>query len=460
MVLQWKVISNWASEEPLGSLTQDFDGILNPKMVRLRERLIHGAFLNLIAVAFNQGSTLIGNIVVARILMKQTFGEYAMVQSTLLTIAAMAQLATGYTASKYLAEYRAVDSARAGRIMGLCAGVSFLMAALGTILLVAISPWLSSSMLKAPHLATPLMIGAGFLFFSTVNGYQTGALSGLEAFRSLAKAGSISGIGVVAAVSLGAWLGGLPGALTGLSVSALFRCAVHQRWLRLETRLQGIVLRYRGMALEKAVIVKFALPASLAGYYALPMIWLGNSFLVRQAGGYGEMALYTAAMNIKSVVLFLPAIVNGVVSSILNQMKGTGDQRYSHLYRFNVILVFSATLVASIILGILADPVLGLFGRGFPAAKTVLWVVLTSGVFEATATALYQRIQNYGRMWLSLLFINLPLGPVFVILAFYLTPELGALGLGIANAVMTTLSLLITGWLAHYMNRHERPVIP
>jgi hypothetical protein len=48
-------------------------------MMRLRDRLIKGTALNFLAVAFNQGSTLIVNIIVARILMKQSFGEYAMV---------------------------------------------------------------------------------------------------------------------------------------------------------------------------------------------------------------------------------------------------------------------------------------------------------------------------------------------------------------------------------------------
>lgn len=64
-------------------------------MMRLRDRLIKGTTLNLIAVAFNQGSTLVANILVARILLKQMFGEYAMVQSTLLTVATLSQLATG-----------------------------------------------------------------------------------------------------------------------------------------------------------------------------------------------------------------------------------------------------------------------------------------------------------------------------------------------------------------------------
>src|SRR3990170_1825677 len=96
--------------------------------MRIRDRLIKGTVLNLIAVAFNQGSSLIVNIIVARILMMQSFGEYAMVQSTLLTLAVISQLATGYTASKYLAEYRTSDPKKAGRIMGLCAVVASLMA--------------------------------------------------------------------------------------------------------------------------------------------------------------------------------------------------------------------------------------------------------------------------------------------------------------------------------------------
>ena len=79
------------------------------------------------------------------------------------------------------------------------------MAGAGVFLLIALAPWLAGAMLKAPHLAFALMIGSGFLFFSSINGYQTGALSGLEAFGSLAKAGVASGIVAVAAISIGAW---------------------------------------------------------------------------------------------------------------------------------------------------------------------------------------------------------------------------------------------------------------
>jgi O-antigen/teichoic acid export membrane protein len=412
-------------------------------MIRLRDRLIKGTTLNLIAVVFNQGSTLIANIIVARILMKQGFGEYAMVQTTLLTMTVLSQFATGYTAAKYIAEYRSSDPERAGRIMGLCAIISIVMAGVGSLLLIGIAPWLADAILKASHLEFALMIGSGFLFFSSINGYQTGTLSGLEAFSSLAKAGIISGIVAVAAISLGAWWGGLNGTLIGLSISAFVRCAIHNRWLRLESLAQGIKSQYRGsLSQEKAIVLKFALPAAIAGYYSMPMIWLANSFLVRQPDGYGEMALYASSSSVRLLVLFIPQVINNVSLSILNNIRGSGDaQRYKRAYRSNVVIIFLATLTGSLIIGLFGDTILSIFGKEFRGGKMVLQILMISTVFEGVAIALYQHIQAQGKIWTSLFFINLPRETVFVILAFIFVPAKGAVGLSVAYTLCWLLTL-------------------
>lgn len=413
--------------------------------MRIRDRLIKGTALNLIAVAFNQGSTLIVNIVVARILMKQTFGEYAMVQSTLLTVATLSQLATGYTAAKYIAEYRSSDPERAGRIMGLCALVSAVMAGVGAFLLIAIAPWLADAMLKAPRLAFALMVGSGFLFFSSINGYQTGALSGLEAYGSLAKAGVASGIVAVAAISLGAWWGGLNGTLIGLSISAFVRCAIHNRWLRLESRAQGIKPQYKGsLNLEKAIIFKFALPAAMAGYYSMPMVWLANSFLVRQPGGYGEMALYASSSSVRMLVLFIPQVINNVSLSVLNHTKGSGDnQRYKRVYLSNVFVVFLATLTGGLVIGLFGDTILGVFGKDFSGGKKILQILMISTVFEGIAVSLAQVIQSKEKMWLSFFFIAVPRDMSVVVLAYLLVSHYGAYGLAWSYTTSWLLTMII-----------------
>jgi O-antigen/teichoic acid export membrane protein len=432
-------------------------------MMKLRDRIIKGTATNLVAVAFNQGSTLIVNIVVARILMKQSFGEYAMVQSTLLTVATLSQFATGYTATKYIAEYRSDDPERAGRIMGLCATVSALMASVGTILLITIAPTLAGTMLKAPHLAIPLTIGSGALFFSTINGYQTGALAGLEAYGGLAKAGVASGIVAVIAISLGARWGGLNGTLIGLSISAFIRCAIHNRWLRLESRAQGITPQYRGsMVQEKPVILKFALPATIAGYYSMPMIWLATSFLVRQPGGYGEMALYSAANNLRIMVLFLPNVMNSVGLSVLNNEKAKGGiQHFNRIFKSNVVYVFLISLGGVLAVGVCGRWILQLFGKDFGDAHFLLWILLLCGFFESLSIVMYQYVQSKEKLWISFFSINIPREAFFVLTAYYLVQSHGGVGLAAAYLVSTIFGLAINVFLIVLLHNNEiREMVP
>jgi O-antigen/teichoic acid export membrane protein len=416
----------------------------------VRKRLFAGTALNFIAMAFNQGSTLLANIIAARILMKEGFGEFAIVQSTLLTLATLSQLATGYTASKHIAEYRSTSPAKAGRIMALCSIASWVLAGVGTILNVIMASWITGTFFKAPHLEHTLVIGSGFLFFSAINGYQIGVLSGLEAYRSLAKAGCASGIIALIVISVGALAGGLNGSVLGLSVSALARCWIHNTALRVETKANGIGPEYKGLSQERSIITRFALPASIAGYYSMPIIWMANSLLVRQPGGYSEMAIYASASYIRLLVLFMPQVINNVSLSILNNIKGSGDnQRYGHAYKYNILLVFGVTVVAALFFGVFGASVLSLFGRDFRAGKAVLQVLMISTVFEGLSVALYQHIQAQGKIWLSFFLISFPRESAFIMLAFLLIPSHGAFGLSLAYTSVWLLTLITIAIIVH-----------
>lgn len=416
--------------------------------------------LNLIAVVFNQGSTLIGNVIVARILMKQGFGEYAMVQGTLLTIATLAQVSTGFTASKFLAEYRVSDPVRAGRIMGTCAVVAAVTSIVATLLLVLLAPWLSVRMLNAAHLAPALVAGAGYIFFSSINGYQLGALSGLESYRKLALAGIPSGILAVVSISLGAKLGGLHGTLIGLSLSALIRCTIHNFALRKETALQGIPVQYwSGVRQEKSTIIHFALPAAVAGYFTLPMTWLANSFLVHQPGGYDEMALYSSSNSLRFLVLFIPQIVNGVSVSVLNNIKGSRDfVRYRRVYLYNILAIFGMTGIGGLLIGLFGTTLLSAFGKDFRSGETVMRILLISTVFEGVALALYQDIQAKGRIWVGFWGVNVPREGTFVLAAYFLVAEHGGQGLAAAYSLASVVGLCCMATLVWLLReRLEQP---
>jgi len=305
------------------------------------------------------------------------------------------------------------------------------------------------------------MIGSGFLFFSSINGYQLGALSGLEAYGGLAKAGVASGIVAMALISLGAWWGGLNGTLIGLSISAFVRCAIHNRWLRLESRVQGIKPQYRGsLGQEKAIIFEFALPAALAGYYSMPMVWLANTFLVRQPGGYGEMALYTAANNLRILVLFLPNVMNSVGLSVLNYEKAKGDiTHYNQVFRFNVLYMFLVSLGGLLVMGVFGRTLLQLFGKDFEAGHFLLWILLIASLFESLSIALYQYVQSQAKIWLSFICINVPREAFLVLAAYFLVQPYGGAGLAVAYLGSTILGLIFHFSLVAMLYRKVHKVL-
>ncbi|MBA3405354.1 MAG: oligosaccharide flippase family protein [Gemmatimonadaceae bacterium] len=418
---------------------------------RLRTRLLTGTAWNLIATIFNQGSTFIANIILARMLGRDVFGECAIVQSTLLTTAGLVQLGTGYTATKFVAEFRSHDPEKAGRILGLCAVLSVAMASFGALALIILAPWLASNALDAPRLVEPLMLGIGFLVFSAINGYQIGALAGMEAYRSLAGAGILSGVTALVVVASGASQWGLNGAVLGLSVSAGLRCLFHMAWLKVELRGAGLRLRLRGFLEERTILLRFALPAAMSGYTALPALWLANTFLVRQLDGYRGMALYSAAYNLMVVVLFMPVLMNNVVMSIINQQRGVKNRRgYSKMFRGNLLITGVAACVGGAIMAIGGPYLLGAFGKDFSAGLPILYVLLASSVFEAMTIAFNQALQSHGRMWRALLFVNLPRDACIVICAFLLVPAHGAVGLALAYAIGRMLGLVSTAMLARW----------
>jgi len=162
-----------------------------------------------------QGANLAASVITARLLGREQFGEYGIVQSTVGMLGVFAGLGLGVTATRYVAEFRTSDPARAGRIV-----------ALGVLLL--LSPGAAGDMSlrirsgarrqddECSLLGERTSHACVLLFFNALNGAQIGALSGFEAFPAIARInlgrGLIALPVTIAAVAI--WR--LPGAIWAL----------------------------------------------------------------------------------------------------------------------------------------------------------------------------------------------------------------------------------------------------
>jgi O-antigen/teichoic acid export membrane protein len=357
----------------------------------------------------------------------------------------LSQLATGYTATKYLAEFRSVDPDRAGRLLSLCSIVAHCMAVLAGAGLLLGAPLIAGSILNAPELTAALRFAGIAVSFYVVNGFQAGALAGLEAYPLLARSAVITGICfIVAAVSLAA-VGGVTAAAAGLSVGAGIQYVVQRILLARECARQRVLPSVAGVWKERPVLFRFAVPAALSGFITLPALWACNAMLARSEGSFGELALYAAANNFRVLVVFLPTVFTSASNSLLNNQRGIGDdRRYSAVFRANIGLVAAAALLIATISALGGPVFLKLFGSEFSIAYPVLLVLVAAAVMEAVSGAGYLIIQSHARIWLSLIAIALPRDLLMVGLALWLIPLYGAIGLAIAVAAGAAFALAST----------------
>ncbi|MEI8247280.1 MAG: oligosaccharide flippase family protein [Lentisphaerota bacterium] len=424
------------------------------------KRILNGSFWNFVATLFTQGATFSTNIILARILGKEIFGEYAGVYNCLLIMSSIAQLAIGYTATKYIAEFRNCDKEKTGRIIGLCFFTSLYSALAGGIILFCMSGIIATVFFKAPNLTAFLQYGSCFVFFSVLNGLFSGILCGLEKFKKLASGSITSAVLQILLFSVGTAVWGMTGAVISLTLSGLLRLVIFFVISCNSLKAEHIKPVFTGYRKEKSIITRFALPAAMAGLFSMPVIFMTNTILIRTQDGFKEMASYAAANSLKQLVLFLPLIINSVGLSILNNTKGEkNNSAYFKVYHANIAFIVISAICGTLFVGIPGKYILWIFGKSFISDTGVLWILLLSIIPESLSIGMYQHMQSQEKLWSSLLFINLPREGVFLVLSFILIPVYKAQGLAIAYCISWMLCAVIIYIFVQYHQKEKNPKI-
>ncbi len=420
----------------------------------LRARLSLGVFWSLAGAVVSRGFLLASSVVCARFLGKEGFGSLGMIQSTAGMFGIFAGLGLGLTATKYVAEFRRQDPAKAGRILALSACAAFVSGGLITLLMVLLAPYLAKHVLATPKLAGPLAIGSGLVFFGAINGAQTGALAGFEAFKTIARVNIFAGLASFPLIVLGVWRGGLQGAIWGSVAALAINWALNNRALRQECAIANISFQLASCYRELSILHRFSLPAFLASIVVGPALWVCNALLVRQPQGYAELGIYAAADKWRLLILFVPTSVFTMVLPVLSNLYSEGDGTgFEKVFRANLQINASLALLAALLIAALAAPIMTVYGNSFRTGWVVLVVLAFSALPEALNTILGQPLIAAHLMWWRFAF-DLLLVAVLVGFAWLLIPKWGALGLAASNGLAyaaTSLGL----FLFHYQSSRE-----
>ena len=417
-------------------------------------RIVTALSFQTLANILSQAGTFTSLLIVARLLGHLQYGKFAFVQSTVITFNTVAGLGLGITATKYVSEYRLLDPGKASRVLGLTSIVAMASAALfGLVYLVACRSLIGEGYVGA------MQIGSFAIVFSTLNGYQLGAMAGFEAFDKIARANAIVAIANPIGAALLTRIFGFSGALAALSLNGFSIWAIYHFTLRAQCRTWNCPVRYRGFWEERSVLFAMSAPACVSGIIGSIAIWGTMLMLSRVANGYAHIALFSAANSLRLMVTFFPNVLNAVMMPMLNSLLATGDRkRFERTFALNVVVSGCVACAGALVFLFFRTRLLGLFGRDFIDRDGVVPVLLLATVIEVAACSVYPAIFVYGRMWRQVVTIALWAATLLGTMRFGAVQ--GARGLATAYVGAWTVSLILYSYHAWSLNQRaqEEPI--
>lgn len=405
-------------------------------------RYVFGFSWTVLGTLATQGSTYMSMILMARLLGLESFGRLGTVQATLTAVFGVSTLGIGITSTRYIARYRTIDPARAGRIMGLCSMSSLCAGALSTGVLLLFAGVISTRVFHARDLAGAIRITAPYCALMTMNAHQIGALLGFEAYGRLVRAQVLQGTTTLAlTVALVSRLG-FNGAVLSLPLAAAFAWLYMHRELSAECRLRHIRPTFQNAWGERGVLMGFTLPASFSGVAGNIAIWGAQGMLVREHGGIQQMGLWTAAAAMRSMVLLAPGVLNRVSSPILSSLHDhqTGETYSRTLWSATAVATTGAAVAGLVLL--LAGPfLLTAFGDSYKRAEPLLPLVIGSAVVEVYASSVCQAMIAHARMKYQLVIIAV-WGTALTLVALVAIPRFLARGLALSYFVSWILAAI------------------
>lgn len=395
------------------------------------------------AVGVSAGNLLTA-VAAARLLGIDDFGAFSIVRGTVYMMVSIAGLGIGLTATRYIAGMKTTQPERLGKVLGLCELSAWGSGVFFALLFLGLAPQIAEQSLNAPQVTGQLRLAALYILFISFNFYQIGVLNGFEAFLPQAKISFVQAFVALALTAGLIWWLALDGAALSLGLVAVANCIFYQKAIRQELKSWNIAICYRQLRHESEVLSGFTLPAALAAIIGALTIWSGSACLVRQTDGLAQMAIFTAAGYVRSLIMFVPDLVTRAASPILCSLAGEQKQSgYSRIFGINLAIVAGSALVAAVLLTFAGPLLLALFGRSFSSGGSAIILAVAAGaVIEVIANTLYQPIYVYGRLWWQVGIVILWSAVLYVV-AVLATPMWGALGLAAAYLAAHCLSAVL-----------------
>lgn len=333
------------------------------------------------------------NIIAARLLPQETFGQFMMIRNT---ISSFEWVISGTLSSpmiKRISEASQKDTVHIKMIIAALFFTNTLIALVLSLLIYATSPLLikyffigETSMLEG------LAIGTLILISTTIATSIQSILTGLEEFKKLAFAGVSASIVSLPIIIYLIYTFGLNGALFGVVIYFLsdfifkYFKLKHNRFALWE--VDKATLKHEGLKL-----LGFSTPLFLSVFISSISFWYGRVLVVNSSGSFSQVAIFDAAYQWLTIIMIITGATTSVALPMLAKAFAMQDKsNVSKTFWLHLSINGSMSVVFAIIFSLLSPQIMSLYGTQYTQGYDILIILSIVSIFFTLSSLLNKTI--------------------------------------------------------------------
>lgn len=362
-------------------------------------RLLNDSFWSIFGNVLSKGLALLGGIIVARFLGKDIYGEYGILKNTITTIAIFSTFGLGYTSTKIIAELYSKKSEFIREYINAFKLITLILGGFVSLLVFVFSSYISNNLFGVDNLSLLLKYISILVLVNALISVQLGALSGLGVFKHIAKFDIFVGVFFFIFTIIFTYFFGIEGAILSLILTQILNLILYEKIISKHLNKH---INKRLTKDEYKKILTFSLPIALQeGVYSFSQ-WLISILLLNYAN-FGDVGMYTAAMQWNSIILFIPGVLRNVILS--NLSNNNNDERsHSKMLKQILFLTLIVVLFFVIVVFVLSNLISSFYGNTFVGLEIVIRLSVVSTIFISLSNVYAQAYMSKNLNWIMFAF--------------------------------------------------------
>lgn len=351
------------------------------------KKILNHSFWLLVGNSIGRLAMFLTNIVAARMLSQETFGQFMMIRNTISMLEGVISGSLGSPMIKRVAEVSHQDKEHLKIVISTLFLVNIAIALFFTILLFFTAPFIVHTFfIGVANLVYGLYLGALLLIATTMATMIQNILTGFEEYKKLAFSGIISSILSFPIILFLIEKFSFNGAILGVTVYFTIDFIVKLLQFKRVYKENVFHCNCKLIFSETKKLLIFSSPLLVTFIINSFTFWYARIFIINENHNFNEIAIFDAAYQWQSIIMIITGATTSVILPMLSKNLIGNKVDTNKIFNLNLIVNFFIAFIFASFFVIFAKNIMLIYGENYLSGKNVLIILAINSIFFSLAS--------------------------------------------------------------------------